>query len=160
MIRSITETDVPNIHAVALEAWNHTYRNIFEQPFMDNFVDQYYAPEAILSLFPRIQSGTMCFYVAEYESNVIGFYNIGIDQRIAELYRIYLLPVYIGRGVGQKLLGLGEKFLLEHGIHTYFCYVHKDNETGKHFYFRSAFQYVPEKDHDDEWYMEKRLAFS
>ena len=158
-IRPITESDVPHIHPVALEAWQHTYRNIFEGQFIENFVNQNYAPKAILSLFPRLQSGTMCFYVAEHESKIIGFCNIGIDGQIAELYRIYLLPAYIGQGLGGRLLDRGEKFLLERGINTYFCYVHKDNELGKRFYVRSGFQHISQKDHNDEWYMEKRTAF-
>ena len=157
-IRLITESDVPEIHPVALEAWQHTYRNIFEQSFIENFVNQNYAPKAILSLFPRLQAGTMCFYVAELESKIIGFCNLGIDGQIAELYRIYLLPAHLRQGIGRKLLDRGEKFLLEHGIHTYFCYVHQDNEIGKGFYFRFGFQHIPQKDHNDEWYMEKRIA--
>ena len=77
-----------------------------------------------------------------------------------KLYRIYLLPDYIGQGLGRRLLERGETFLLEHGINTYFCFVHKDNEMGKRFYIRSGFQHIPEKDHDDEWNMEKNLASS
>jgi ribosomal protein S18 acetylase RimI-like enzyme len=158
IIRPITEADVPIIHAVALEAWQYTYHDIFDQEFIETFVNQHYAPEAILSLFPRLRSSTICFYVAEDASNIIGFCNIGLHQEIAELYRIYLLPSYIGQGIGQKLLEYGEEFLREHGINTYFCFVHKDNEIGKRFYFRFGFQHVPEKDHDDEWYMAKRIA--
>ena len=158
IIRPIRESDVKSVHAVALETWQYTYRNIFNQQFIENFVNQNYAPDATISLFPRLNSGTMCFYVAEYESKVIGFCNIGINQQMAELYRIYLLPAYIGQGIGQKLLGLGETFLSEHNIPSYFCFVHKDNEIGKRFYLRYGFQHIHEKDHDEEWYMEKRIT--
>jgi ribosomal protein S18 acetylase RimI-like enzyme len=145
---------------VALEAWQHTYRDIFDPQFIEHFVNRNYAPEAIASLFPRLHSGTMCFYVAEHKSKVIGFCNIGFGQQIAELYRIYLLPAYIGQGVGRKLLESGENFLLEHGMNIYFCFVHKDNEIGKRFYVRAGFQHVAQKDHSDEWYMEKRIVSS
>jgi hypothetical protein len=37
-IRAIQESDVQNIHAVALEAWQSTYRAIFDRPFIENFV--------------------------------------------------------------------------------------------------------------------------
>ena len=66
---------------------------------------------------------------------------------------------YIGQGIGQGLLEPGEKFLLEHGINAYFCFVHKDNDIGQRFYSRSGFQRIPEKDQDDEWYLEKKLIF-
>jgi len=158
IVRPLREEDASSIHAVALEAWQYTYRSIFEQEFIENFVNRNYAPEAIISLFPRLQSGTMYFYVAEHESKIIGFCNIGINEQAAELYRIYLLPFYIGQGIGQKLLKLGEKFIAENGISIYHCFVHKNNEIGKRFYLRSGFQHIAEKDHDDEWFMEKRIV--
>jgi len=158
VIRPIKESDAPSIHAVALEAWRHTYRTIFDQQFIENFVNRNYAPEAILSLFPRIQSGAMFFHVAEYESKVIGFCNIGINKQSAELYRIYLLPVFIGQGIGRRFLELGEVFVGEHGIDSYFCFVHKNNEIGKQFYLNSGFKHISEKDKEDEWFMEKRLS--
>ena|SRR5215211_5706229 len=108
--RPITEADVPIIHAVALEAWQYTYHEIFDQEFIETFVNQHYASEAILSLFPRLRSGTMCLYVAEDASNIIGFCNIGSHQETAELYRIYLFPSYIGQGIGRKLLEHNENF--------------------------------------------------
>ena len=159
-IRPISEADSPDIQAVALEAWQYTYGTIFEQQFIEDFVNRNYAPAAIHSLFPQLQAGTMYFDVAEHESRLIGFCNIGIHGLMAELYRIYLLPAYIGQGIGREFLRLGETFLLEHGISTYFCFVHQDNEIGKRFYFRSGFQHVPEKDHDGEWYMEKEISTS
>jgi ribosomal protein S18 acetylase RimI-like enzyme len=158
ILRPIRESDAPNIRAVALEAWQYTYRNIFDKQFIENFVNRNYAPERILALFPRLQSGTMDFNVAEDESKIIGFCNIGIDGQVAELYRIYLLPAYIGQRLGQRLLELGEKYLVEHGISTYSCFVHKENEIGKRFYLRSGFQHIAEKDQDDEWYMQKKVS--
>jgi ribosomal protein S18 acetylase RimI-like enzyme len=158
IIRPIREADSPDMHAVALEAWQYTYGTIFEQEFIENFVNQNYAPGAILSLFPRLQSGTMYFEVAEHRSRLIGFCHIGIHGQIAELYRIYLLPAYMGQGIGKQFLRRGETFLLEHEINTYFCFVHQDNEIGRRFYLRSGFQHVPEKDRDSEWYMEKKIT--
>ena len=39
VICPISETDVPSIRSVALEAWRHTYRTIFEQQFIEDFVN-------------------------------------------------------------------------------------------------------------------------
>ena len=160
VIRPIRKSDAPNIHAVALEAWQYTYRTIFDQQFIENFVNRNYAQEAILSSFPRIQDGSAFFHVAEYESKIIGFCNIGIHQQSAELYRIYLLPAFIGQGIGQSLLKMGEAFLIEHGIDSYSCFVHKNNELGKQFYLKSGFRHISEKDEADEWFMEKRLSIN
>lgn len=156
-IRPIKEVDAPSIHTVALEAWSHTYRMIFDQQFIESFINRNYAPEAILSLFPQIQAGSMLFEVAEYASNVIGFCNLGINKQGGELYRIYLLPDFIGRGIGRRFLESGEAFMVEHGIDSYFCFVHKNNEIGKQFYLHSGFRHISEKDKEDEWFMQKNL---
>ena len=157
VIRPISESDAPSIRAVALEAWRHTYHTIFDQQFIENFVNQNYAPEAILSLFSGIQAGSIFFDVAEYTSKVIGFCNIGITKQGAELYRIYLLPTFIGYGIGRRFLERGEAFVVEHGMDSYSCFVHQNNEIGKRFYLKSGFKHIPAKDKDDEWFMEKSL---
>lgn len=157
VFRPIREWDALGIYSVALEAWHFTYRGIFDQQFIEEFVNRHYAPEATHSLFSRIRSGSMFFDVAEYESNIVGFCNIGVHERSAQLYRIYLLPAFIGRGIGKKFLELGEAFVAEQGIDSYFCFVHARNEIGKRFYLRSGFEHLSEKDRDDECFMEKRL---
>lgn len=158
VIRPIRESDAPSIRAVALEAWQYTYRKIFDQQFIENFVNQNYAPQAILPLLSGIQAGSMFFDVAEYSSKVIGFCNIGITKYGAELYRIYLLPTFIGQGIGRRFLERGEAFVVEHGIDSYSCFVHKNNEIGKRFYLASGFNHISAKDQDDEWFMEKNLS--
>lgn len=157
IVRPLQESDAPKIHAVALEAWQHTYHKIFDQEFIENFVNRNYSEEAITSLFPRIQSGSMIFHVAEHRSKIIGFCNLGINNQSSELYRIYLLPAFIGQGIGQEMLELCETFVIENGINSYFCFVHKDNEIGKRFYIKSGFRHVFEKDKEDEWFMEKTI---
>jgi ribosomal protein S18 acetylase RimI-like enzyme len=142
---------------VALEAWQHTYRAIFDQQYIENFINQNYAPEVTISMLPLVQSGTMFFHAAQHGSKLVGFCNIGIDHQAAELYRIYLLPAYIGQGIGHRLLAAGEEFLSAQEIYTYFCFVHKDNQIGQRFYSRSGFQRIPEKDSDEDWYLEKNI---
>jgi diamine N-acetyltransferase len=156
--RSFTEADAAAVHDVVLESWKYTYRTIFDSAFIENFVRNNYAPERLTSLVPRIQNGEMFFHLAVIESQVVGFCNIGITAQGAQLFRIYLLPSYIGQGIGRSLLHLGEAFIAAKGLNSYFCFVHKDNELGKTFYFRNGFRHVVEKDHDDEWHIEKSLA--
>jgi ribosomal protein S18 acetylase RimI-like enzyme len=76
----------------------------------------------------------MFFHVAEQDSRIVGFCNTGVTGRGTQLLRIYLLPSYIGQGLGRKLLHLGEEFVIAHGAAAYFCFVHKDNELGKVFF--------------------------
>jgi ribosomal protein S18 acetylase RimI-like enzyme len=160
ILRPIRKDDAAELQAAALESWKYTYRDIFDSQFIEDFVHRHYAPEATLALFPQIETGSMFFHVAEHRSQIIGFCNIGSAGPIAELYRIYLTPAYIGQGIGRGLLEHGEGFLIEKGTNAYFCHVHGRNELGKRFYLRSGFTHVPEKDRGDEWYMEKRLSMN
>jgi ribosomal protein S18 acetylase RimI-like enzyme len=156
--RPLTGADAPGVYDVALESWRYTYRTIFDSAFIENFVRNNYAPERLIILLPRIQNGEMFFHVAVDDAHLIGFCHIGISAQRAQLLRIYLLPSYIGQGIGRNLLHLGEAFIAAKGLNSYFCFVHKDNELGKAFYLRKGFRHVVEKDHDDEWYIEKSLA--
>src|SRR5262245_55974228 len=91
-------------------------------------------------------------------SQIIGFCNIGLPTRGAQLSRLYLPPTYIGRGIGRRLLERGEAFMRTRRLPSYYCFVHKDNELGKRFYLRHGFRHHLESDQNDEWYMEKQLT--
>jgi diamine N-acetyltransferase len=156
-VRPLESQDIPAVRALALRAWEYTYRTIFDEKFIEEFIARNYSAEALGSLLPRLEAGSMCFYLAEQASGIVGFCNIGIRLSVAELHRIYLLPTHIGRGIGHQLLEAGEKFLLDHGIRGYFCMVQEENELGKAFYLRNGFRHIVGRDHDHEWHMEKEL---
>jgi ribosomal protein S18 acetylase RimI-like enzyme len=156
--RSLQTSDVDAVFAVAREAWQFTYATIFDPAFVDQFVRTNYAPERLCALVPLVEAHQMFFDVALDADQIIGFCNIGMTARGAELFRIYLRPAYIGRRIGSTLLERGEGFLQTRGFPTYYCFVHKDNELGKRFYLRHGFRHRPESDQNEEWYMEKQLT--
>lgn len=156
--RPIQASDADAVFAVAQEAWRFTYASIFDPAFIEQFVSRNYAPEQLRALVPRVDSGALFFDVAVDADQVVGFCHIGVAAQGAQLFRIYLLPAYIGRGIGSGLLQRGEAFLQSRGLDSYFCFVHKNNELGKRFYLRQGFIHRAERDQDDEWYMEKRLG--
>src|SRR5262245_59124894 len=98
------------------------------------------------------------FAVALDADQIIGFCNIGMATRGAQLFRIYLQPAYMGQGSGSALVERGEGFVRERGFPFYYCFVHKHNELGKRFYLRRGFRHHLEFDQNDEWYMEKQLT--
>lgn len=149
--------DADQVQAVALEAWSFTYTNIFDAQFVENFVRGNYSPESLITLLPAIESGQMFFHLALSGRDIIGFCNIGDRGQGIELFRLYLLPSYIGKGIGRQLLRLGEEFIISADFSKYFCFVHKDNDLGKSFYLRNGFRHITEMDQEDEWYLEKVL---
>ncbi len=105
----------------------------------------------------KVEPGQTFFEVALDGRQIVGFSQIALTPQGARLMRIYLLPAYIGRGVGRTLLQHGEAWLKAQGIAEYGCYVHAAKETGKRFYERQQFVHQPEHDQPDEWYMYKKL---
>jgi GNAT superfamily N-acetyltransferase len=158
VLRQFRQGDGVGVQAVARAAWRHTYKEIFPADFIDQFVATNYSPESLESLVVLIEAGSMFFSVAVMQEVMVGFSNIWDRGRGMELLRIYVLPAYIGKGLGGKLLIAGEEFVRARGSNRYFCMVHKRNQLGLNFYRRNQFRHVESKDHDDEMYLEKDLA--
>lgn len=156
--RPFTGEDAVAVADVAHETWIWTYAGIFAPEFIAQFVATHYAPERLRALVPAVAAGQVAFDVALASEEVIGFCNLGPTAAGAELYRIYLLPAYVGRGIGATLLARGEAFLRAREITSYRCFVHRANQRGQQFYARQGFQRVSEHDHEDEWCLEKQLT--
>lgn len=157
-LRAFNEGDARHVHDVAFEAWRFTYRDIYPAAYIREFLNVHYAPEQLKRLASGVAAGEVFFDVAEHRSRIVGFCHIGPTREGAELFRIYLLPEFIGQGIGGELLGCGEAFLLAREWRSYFCFVHPSNEIGKRFYENHGFRHLADRDADDGWYMEKSLG--
>lgn len=155
--RTFEPQDAQGVYETALRSFQETYKSVFTDEMIEQMVRKDYEPESLLALLEKIQSGEMCFYVALDGERVIGFCNFGFCDKGLELRRIYLHPDYIGKGVGKRLLELGETFALATGSEKYFCFVHKQNEIGKRFYFKNGFFHNGSEDLGDQWFMMKEL---
>lgn len=158
--RPFTGEDADAVADVARVAWAWTYAGIFAPEFIVQFVATHYAPERLQALAPAVAAGHVAFDLVLDGEKVVGFCNLGSTAHGAELWRIYLLPTYVGRGIGAALLARGEDFLRAQGIVSYRCFVHRANQRGQQFYARQGFRRVPEHDREDEWCLEKQLPGS
>jgi len=158
--RQFRKEDVDDIHQIALESWKKTYKDIFDDAFIQEFVDTHYGKEALLSVLPFVDQGEHFFQVATDKNTVVGFCHIGDRGNGMELFRIYIEPSYIGKGVGKSLIAQEENFIKSKKADSYFCFVHQDNELGKNFYIRNGFVHIPENDKDGEWHMKKVIESS
>ncbi|MFQ3598566.1 MAG: formate dehydrogenase accessory sulfurtransferase FdhD [Chloroherpetonaceae bacterium] len=155
--RTFEPKDAQGVYETALHSFRETYKNVFRDEMIEQMVRKDYEPDSLVKLIDKIESGDMCFYVALDGERVIGFCNFGFCDKGLELRRIYLHPDYIGKGVGKRLLELGENFALATGSEKYFCFVHKQNEIGKRFYFKNGFLHNDSEDSGDQWFMMKEL---
>jgi GNAT superfamily N-acetyltransferase len=150
--RAVPE-DADEIRDVAYQSWCAAYRDIFTLDFINEFFAQNWAQERLIG---AIQ--THIFLVARDEERIVALAHAGTRDARTTLYRLYALPEYWRSGVGTRLLDALEADLREVGVDTYHCFVLRENEIGKRFYFKRGFVHTPEHDHDDEWYMLKKLT--
>ncbi|GAB4440546.1 MAG: GNAT family N-acetyltransferase [Chloroflexi bacterium OHK40] len=156
--RPFIAEDAEAVAVVARAAWAWTYAGIFAPATSAQFVATHYAPERLRALAPAVAASRLVFDLALDDETVVGFCNLGPSAAGAELYRIYLLPAYVRKGIGAALLARGEVFLRTQGFTTYHCFVHCANQRGQQFYARQGFHRMPQRDREDEWCLEKSLA--
>jgi ribosomal protein S18 acetylase RimI-like enzyme len=65
----------------------------------------------------------------------------------------------MGKGIGKKLLQLGEKFLRTKKANRYVVCAHRKNRRALEFYVRNGFARTPRKDRKGEVYLEKKLHY-
>lgn len=156
--RQLEAADAEQVRAVALTAWRWTYRDIFDAAFIEHFIQTNYAPDLLRQTLSAIEQGQHFFEVVLDDERIVGFCHMGLLAHGARLFRIYLAPAYIGRGIGGQLLTHAEDWLHAKGIREYECFVHVANAIGKRFYAQRGFTHQAEHDHEDEWYMHKQLV--
>src|SRR6266702_4067612 len=113
--RVLRRKDVPEVQSVALKAWKFAYRRYgLSLKLIQKFVLERYSTDSFeKTVLASIKKGEAQFYLATDKGKIIGYSNTGPGVWGWELYRIYLLPEYIGKGVGKRLLLLCEDFLQE-----------------------------------------------
>jgi len=141
--RRLRKGDIKQVQDVALKSWKYTYKRIYSARTIGQRVSLFYSDDSFRRfVFPRIRKGQECFYVALSRGRVIGFCAVGKSMRARKgwrLYRIYLEPAYMGKGIGKRLLTLSEQFLRRKKAGSYSLYVHSKNKMAKRFYLKNGF---------------------
>jgi diamine N-acetyltransferase len=161
--RVLRRKDVPEVQAVALKAWTFAYRRYgLSLKLIQKFVSERYSTDSFeKTVLPSIRKGDSQFYLATDKGKTIGYSNAGPGTWSWELYRIYLLPEYIGKGVGKKLLLLAEDFLRSKKARKYHLYVWQENKAALDFYKRNGFAKLEGKNKNKvEICLEKKLTNS
>lgn len=163
-IRPATLDDALDIAKVHVDTWRSTYRGIVPSSFLDNMSYEEGERRWLTHLRNAEIDGKRCFFVAEDElGHIVGFISGGFNRDddpvyMGELYAIYILQAYHGRGIGQKLvLALVEK-LLQMGIETMLLWVFAVNPARK-FYEALGGQLVRESTFELEGVIVNEVAY-
>ena len=133
-IRKAVPSDAHWIAKVHVDSWKTTYINIVPEDFLNNLSFE----RRVDYWFSVIPDGGV--YVAEDENNqIVGFASGGKERSgkysnyNGEIYAIYILKEFQGRGIGKLLIEPIVKELTNQGIFTMLVLVLEDNPS-RHFY--------------------------
>lgn len=167
-VRELQQDDLESVLALAMKSWNYTYKEIFTKSFIEAYVKRAYKKESLLKILNHTKLGYSKFFVlVEKESHdLAGYAQIGYDNYWVtgkknlplRLFRIYLDPELLGKGLGKTLLEKVEEFVRQEGQQRYIVGVHEKNTIGLRFYEKRGFVPITkESGAEGEIYFEKNV---
>lgn len=144
LIRPAVLADSEGIAHVHTASWQSAYRGLLPDAWLDalRWEDRKVRWDAILSSETRGK----VFVAVSQENEILGFASIGASrdedeeqEKVHELYAIYLQPERWGKGIGHALLNAVMSEVPETAIRME-LWVLEDNKRGRDFYERQGFR--------------------
>lgn len=138
-IRPATPADAESIRKVALASWHTAYDDLLGTETVEVKIAEWYALDELRRV---VDQPSHVFRVAEAD-DVVGFVHIGPnpnDERVAELFRIYVRPERWGEEIGRQLLDSAQAKVT--GFDRLALSVFADNEVGVGFYEKRGFERI------------------
>ena len=137
-VREAELGDVSGIADVHIKSWHSTYRGIVADDFIDNLTHSRSA-ERWGKILSDAESTAFIKVAVGEEGRIVGFAVGGRerdgDQNYdAELYAIYLLKEYQGKGIGRQLLSDVARGLMEKSFRSMLVWALRDNHSARKFY--------------------------
>ncbi|GAA3869695.1 GNAT family N-acetyltransferase [Saccharothrix violaceirubra] len=133
--------DAPEIARINVDAWQHSYRGIVDDPVLDRMLPESRLPA--LTRVLRLPEPSRVF-VAVDEDGTIGAYcavdavregdDAHPDLHTGELVAIYADPRVHGTGAGHVVHEAGVKHLVDQGFRYAVLWVFQDNARSRAFY--------------------------
>ncbi|MDT0345867.1 GNAT family N-acetyltransferase [Streptomyces litchfieldiae] len=149
-IREMTDADIEGVGRARIEGWRHAYRGVVPKDFLDGMRPELFAARLRAAL-PAEPPGRVHLVADLRGTGVIGWAHPGTyrpDETVdkeeeetenwGELYALYLVPRYIGAGVGRALLDASTRWLAGQGHRRMRLWVLRENALGRGFYGRSG----------------------
>ena len=148
MVRLAGPSDAASVARVHVRSWRATYEGLLPAEYLAALDVDDYAGRWERSLQSPFARGTVV--VAEQDGQVVGFASGGPerdgDPRYdGELYAIYLLPDFQGRGLGRALVEAVAAALADRQLTSFVVWVLRDNTAARGFYERLGGVYLRER---------------
>jgi len=128
--------DLRTVADIFVSSWRYAYRGILDEGYLAALT-----PEHWLLALQTEQDRTL---VAEAAGRLVGTATYGPArdpgwQGWGEVISIYMLPGYMGRGLGTRLLARAGQKLQDDGLERIYLWALQDNATAMRFYMRNGF---------------------
>ncbi|WP_438868391.1 GNAT family N-acetyltransferase [Pseudomonas sp. L1(2025)] len=111
-----------------------------------------------LGITPQVLADSIreapCVWLAEVEGEPAAFSMVNFDS--GEVFAMFVLPAYEGRGLGRQLMAVAEAALFEHHQTLYLITDGRDEVRANGFYQRLGWMQVGRVDGDDVRYEKSR----
>ncbi|MBQ3155939.1 MAG: GNAT family N-acetyltransferase [Clostridia bacterium] len=139
-IREASADDSALISSIIAASWRGHYQHLIDPVYLSRLPDTYWLP----SIRSWLSDGRMYGCIAEADGKAVGsvIYGRGRDEPYAdwgEIVSLYLLPEYVGQGIGHTLLNSALAGLREDGYNRFYLWAIDGAQTAQRFYARHGF---------------------
>jgi GNAT superfamily N-acetyltransferase len=159
-IRPATADDAAAIARVHVKTWQSVYRGIVDDEHLDalSVEDR---TERWSEILQRSEQAT--FVASSDKYGIVGFANGGPEREgredfDAELYAIYILPEWHGRGIGRELVATFTRWLTDSGFDSMIVWVLAQNPA-RRFYENLGGRNVGNKTIEIGWQTLAEMAY-
>lgn len=148
MLRAAVPADAPALARVHVASWRTTYQGIIPDSYLDAMDVYDYTRRWSRALAGPTRASTV--NVVEAAGQVVGFascgrHRDGEQSYEGELYAIYLLEEFQGRGHGRTLVEASATALAAEGMNSMVVWVLRDNARARRFYERLGGVYLRQR---------------
>jgi ribosomal protein S18 acetylase RimI-like enzyme len=137
-IRVANLDDAAEIAQVHVQAWQESYKGIIEQDYLESisFKERLEQRKHILSTRSEKEKNLVA---CNQQGEIIGFCDMGENRHeksseVGQIYAIYILKQYQGKGIGYALWKHSVKHLVAHGLVPFNVLVLEHNWPARLFY--------------------------
>jgi GNAT superfamily N-acetyltransferase len=130
-IRQALPEDSAGIARVHVNSWRTTYPGIVSDAVLEKLSEER-SQDFWRKIITEPAHKSFILVAVDQQMSLVGFASAGPSRSRdfpyqGELYAIYMLKAYQGRGVGRQLVSAVAKQLLDHGLSSMLVWVLKDN---------------------------------
>ncbi|MEG0039686.1 MAG: GNAT family N-acetyltransferase [Bacteroides sp.] len=144
-IRKASTDDCRFIHSLASIAFPATYRDILSPQQLDYMMEWMYAPHQIEK---QMTAEGHVYFIAYLDGEACGYLSVQPQgEAVFHLQKIYVLPSFQGKGIGQFLFEQAVRYIKE--VHPEPCLMELNvnrNNKALHFYERMGMEKLREGD--------------